>query len=129
MYTGLEYSNTGLQAIRAVLTAFALAGQLDVPGGIGLAMRGTHFPINRSGHLDNPDLDRAVARDKFPLYSNYRGESHASGLVEVGARGRAVSHSRTPGTRRIAADLVAANFEVAGDACRSSTSWSVSIGS
>jgi cysteine desulfurase NifS len=83
MYTGLEYSNSGIQAIRAVLTLFALAGQLDVPGGIGLAMQGTHFPINRRDILPNPDLDRAVARDRFPLYSQYRGESHALGLVDA----------------------------------------------
>ncbi len=83
MYTGLEYSNSGIQAIRAVFTLWALAGQLDVPGGLGLAMQGSHFPINRSGHLANPDLSRAVARDRFPLYSKYRGESHASGLVDA----------------------------------------------
>ncbi|MGD2115614.1 MAG: aminotransferase class V-fold PLP-dependent enzyme [Acidobacteriota bacterium] len=81
MYTGLEYSNSGIQAIRAVLILFALAGHLDVPGGIGLAMPDSHFPVNRSCNQSNPDLDRAVARDKFPLYSRYRGESHASGLV------------------------------------------------
>jgi cysteine desulfurase NifS len=81
MYTGLEYSNSGIQAIRAVLTLFALAGQLDVPGGIGLAMPDTHFPINRSCNLVNPNLDKAVARDRFPVYSDYRGESHASGLI------------------------------------------------
>ena len=81
MYTGLEYSDSGIQAIRAVHTLFALAGHLDVPGGIGLAMLGTHFPINRSCNVENPDLERAVARDKFPIYSDYRGESHASGLV------------------------------------------------
>jgi cysteine desulfurase NifS len=80
MYTGLEYSNSGIQAVRAVLTLFSLAGQLDVPGGIGLAMRESHFPINRSGNQPNPDLDLAVARDVFPIYSDYRGESHASGL-------------------------------------------------
>ena len=82
MYTGLEYSNSGIQAIRAVLTLFALAGHLDVPGGIGFAMRNSHFPINRDGILSNPDLSRAVARDRFPIYSRYRGESHAIGLVE-----------------------------------------------
>ncbi len=82
MYTGLEYSNSGIQAIRAVHTLFAMGGQLDVPGGIGLAMLNTHFPINRSCNVENPNLDRAVARDKFPIYSNYRGESHASGLVK-----------------------------------------------
>ena len=88
MYTGLEYSNSGIQAIRAVLTLFALAGQLDVPGGIGLAMQNSHFPINRDGLLSNPDLNRAVARDRFPIYSRYRGESHAIGLVESVLKGR-----------------------------------------
>ncbi len=82
MYTGLEYSNSGIQAIRAVLTLFALADQLDVPGGMGLAMEGSHFPINRSYNQANPDLDLAVARDRFPVYSDYRDESHISGLVK-----------------------------------------------
>ena len=81
MYTGLEYSDSGVQAIRAVLTLFSLAGQLDVPGGIGLAMLDSHFPINRSCNQQNPDLTRAVGRDRFPIYSHYRGESHAGGLV------------------------------------------------
>jgi cysteine desulfurase NifS len=81
MYTGLEYSNSGIQAIRAALTLFALAGHLDVPGGIGLAMPDSHFPIHRGCNVANPDIDRAVARAKFPIYSDYRGESHASGLV------------------------------------------------
>ena len=83
MYTGLGYSDSGVQAIRAVLTLFALAGQLDVPGGIGLAMQGSHFPVNRSRLIPNPDVDRAVAQDRFPIYSNYRGESHAVGLVDA----------------------------------------------
>lgn len=83
MYTGLEYSNSGIQAIRAVQTLFALAGQLDIPGGIGLAMRDTQFPVNRSTNLSNPDIGRAVARDRFPVYSDYRGESHAIGLVDA----------------------------------------------
>jgi len=81
MYTGLEYSDSGIQAIRAVISLFALAGHLDVPGGIGLSMLNTHFPINRACNQENPDLNQAIARDKFPIYSNYRGESHASGLV------------------------------------------------
>ena len=28
------------------------------------------------------DIDKAVARDVFPIYSDYRGESHATGLVK-----------------------------------------------
>ncbi|MDK1096676.1 MAG: aminotransferase class V-fold PLP-dependent enzyme [Actinomycetota bacterium] len=83
MYSGLEYSNSGIQAIRAVYSLFALAGQLDVPGGIGLAMLDTHFPINRSCNQPNPDIGRAVGFDKFPLYSKYRGEGHASSLVDA----------------------------------------------
>ena len=82
MYTGLEYSDSGVQAIRAVMTVFALAGQLDVPGGIGLAMLNSTFPINHECNQQNPDLDRAIARDRFPVYSDYRGESHAIGLVD-----------------------------------------------
>ncbi|MFC1481776.1 IscS subfamily cysteine desulfurase [Candidatus Neomarinimicrobiota bacterium] len=81
MYTGLEYSNSGIQAIRALYTLFALAGHLDAPGGIGLGMLDSYYPVNRASNQPNPDLDLAVARDKFPIYSNYRGESHASGLV------------------------------------------------
>ncbi|MFC1864417.1 IscS subfamily cysteine desulfurase [Chloroflexota bacterium] len=81
MYTGLEYSNSGVQSARAALTLFALANQLDVPGGIGLTMLNSDFPINRSCNQENPELNRAVARTDFPIYSNYRGESHAIGLV------------------------------------------------
>ncbi|UCB44066.1 MAG: IscS subfamily cysteine desulfurase [Dehalococcoidales bacterium] len=81
MYTGLEYSNSGAQSARAVLTLFALANQLDVPGGIGLTMLNSEFPINRSCNQENPNLEKAVARNEFPIYSNYRGESHAIGLV------------------------------------------------
>jgi len=69
-YTGLEYSDSGIQAIRAVLTLFSLAGQLDVPGGIGLAILGSHFPINRSTNVANTDIGRAAARDQYPVYSH-----------------------------------------------------------
>lgn len=82
MYSGLEYSNSGVQGIRAVFTLFALAGQLDVPGGIGLAMRDGHFPINRSCNQPNTNLDRAIGVDKYPIYTRYRHEPHASQLLD-----------------------------------------------
>ncbi|MFC1939255.1 cysteine desulfurase NifS [Chloroflexota bacterium] len=88
MYTGLEYSNSGVQSARAVLTLFALANQLDVPGGIGLTMLNSEFPINRSGNLENPDLDLAIGRREFPIYSRYRGESHAIALVDSVLKGQ-----------------------------------------
>lgn len=91
MYTGLEYSNSGVQTARAILTLFALTNQLDIPGGIGLSMLANQFPINRSCNQPNPNLDLAVARDRFPIYSNYRGESHAIGLVDSVLKGKPYS--------------------------------------
>ncbi len=87
MYTGLEYSDSGVQAIRAVFTLWALAGQLDVPGGLVIRMRENQFPINRSGLVPNPNLKRALARDRFPVYSLYRGESHAIALPDSVLKG------------------------------------------
>lgn len=88
MYTGLEYSNSGVQSARAALTLFALANQLDVPGGIGLAMLNDEFPINRSCNLENPNIELALGRNEFPIYSKYRGESHAIALVDSVLKGQ-----------------------------------------
>lgn len=88
MYSGLEYSDSGVQAIRATLVLWALAGQLDVPGGRNIRMKRNTFPINRGGLLCNPDVKRAVGRDRFPVYSAYRGESHAIAIPEAVLHGR-----------------------------------------
>ena len=83
MYTGLEYSNSGVQAIRACQIFWALAGQLDTLGGLNFKMSQNDFPLNRSGHVPNPDVERAVGRERFPLYSDLRGESHAIALPDA----------------------------------------------
>jgi cysteine desulfurase NifS len=83
MYSGLEYSDSGVQAIRATLVLWALAGQLDVPGGRCFTMRQNQFPINREGHVANPDVRKALGRERFPVYSAYRGESHAIALPDA----------------------------------------------
>lgn len=88
MFTGLEYSNSGVQSARAVLTLFALANQLDVPGGIGLSMLNSEFSINRSGNLDNPNVNLAIGRSEFPIYTSYRGEAHAIALVDSVLKGQ-----------------------------------------
>lgn len=88
MYTGLEYSNSGVQSARAVHIFFALANQLDVPGGTGLTMLDTEFPINRSCNIENPNLDLAIGRKEFPVYSDNRGESHAISLVNSVLKGQ-----------------------------------------
>jgi cysteine desulfurase NifS len=81
MYTGMEYSSSGVQNIRATLVLWALAGQLDVPGGRCFQMPRNHFPINREGHVKNPgDIDKRIGADKFPIYIKYRDEAHAISL-------------------------------------------------
>jgi cysteine desulfurase NifS len=88
MYTGLEYSSSGVQAIRASLVLWALAGQLDVPGGRCFAMPGNAFPINRSGNVENPDTGPRLGRDRFPLYVKYRDEAHAIALPKSVLEGK-----------------------------------------
>jgi cysteine desulfurase NifS len=83
MYTGLEYSDSGVQAIRASLVLWALAGQLDVPGGRCFAMPANTFPVNRDGLVANPQPQKALGRDRFPVYRLYRGESHANALPDA----------------------------------------------
>jgi len=81
MYTGMEYSNSGVQGIRATLVLWALAGQLDVPGGCCFSMPGSRFPVNREGLIKNPVANPRLGRDRFPLYIHYRDEAHAETLV------------------------------------------------
>ncbi len=88
MYSGLEYSDSGVQAIRAAMTLWALSGQLDVPGGRCFTMRENQFPMNREGHQANPDVKKALGRDRFPVYSAYRGESHAICLPDAVLHGQ-----------------------------------------
>jgi cysteine desulfurase NifS len=87
MYSGLEYSDSGVQAIRAVFTLWALAGQLDVSGGLLFQMKENRFPIPRDGLVPNPDMRKALGRDRFPIYSLYRGESHAIALPDSVLKG------------------------------------------
>ncbi len=88
MYSGLEYSEGGTQSIRAVSVLWALAGQLDVPGGRLFSLKDDLFPMNRTGHIKNPDTKKALGRERFPIYSNYRGESHAIALPDSVIEGK-----------------------------------------
>lgn len=78
-YTGLEYTNSGTQNIRAVLILWALTGNLDVPGGKVINLNG-EFPINQSRRLGPPQGIKAIGQDKYPLYHLYRREAHAMEL-------------------------------------------------
>lgn len=66
MYTGLEYTNSGVQNIRAVFSLWALAGHLDVPGGLVFRLPG---PVKRRyANLDPPEGVKPIGADKYPFF-------------------------------------------------------------
>ena len=83
MYSGLEYSDGAVQAIRATFTLWALSGNLDTPGGYCFSMKENSFPINREPLVANPDVRKAAGHNNFPIYSKYRGEFHANILPDA----------------------------------------------
>lgn len=79
-YTGLEYTNSGTQNIRAVLILWALTGNLDVPGGKVIKMPDSDFHVNQGRRVAPPDNVDPIGKDKYPLYYLYRKEAHAMEL-------------------------------------------------
>ncbi len=78
-YSGLEYTNSGVQNIRAVMILWALAGQLDVPGGFNFKMPGSDFDVHAENVAPPAGVD-PVGKDKYPLYHHFRKEAHAMEL-------------------------------------------------
>ena len=78
MYTGLEYSNSGVQAIRAALTLQAIAGHLDSPGGklIGSPRPAPPAPA-RDARTDRWRGPRS-APPSSRLFHELRREAHAA---------------------------------------------------
>jgi len=66
MYTGLEYTSSGVQNLRSVLSLWAITGNLDVPGGLVFRPRSpARFP--RVG-LEPPKGVHPIGADKYPLF-------------------------------------------------------------
>ncbi|RMF00682.1 MAG: aminotransferase V, partial [Chloroflexi bacterium] len=82
MYSGLEYSNSGVQAIRAVWILQALAGHLDVPGGKLFKMP-NRLKLNR--RLTDPPSagPKPIGATEYPLYYETRKEAHAVMLPQA----------------------------------------------
>ncbi len=79
MYTGLEYANGGVQAIRAAWIFQALAGHLDAPG--GKLFRMPDRPRTRRNTIAPPEnARRPIGADAYPLYYETRKEAHAACL-------------------------------------------------
>jgi anaerobic selenocysteine-containing dehydrogenase len=65
MYTGLEYTNSGVQNIRAVLCLWAITGNLDVPGGLVFMVPKVHFPRVT---IEPPKGAKPIGADKYPMF-------------------------------------------------------------
>lgn len=67
-YTGLEYSNCGVQSIRAIYTLCALCGHLDKKGGLLLTkpnLKNPPFAIS----VDKDKIDgKGIGAEEFPLF-------------------------------------------------------------
>ncbi len=78
MYTGLEYSNGGVQSIRAVLCLWAVTGNLDVPGGVLFRQRSpVNFPRIR---LEPPQGVKPIGADRYPYFCD---TLHAAQFMEA----------------------------------------------
>lgn len=83
MYTGLEYTKSGVQNIRAVMVLWALAGQLDVEGGRCFLRKENFLPISTDRQLETPGFEKSIGKDQFTVYSHFcGGEPHAMLLPE-----------------------------------------------
>lgn len=84
MYTGLEYTKSGVQNIRAVMVLWALAGQMDVEGGRCFLRKENRFPLAASGQIETPGYEKSIGKGNFPVYAHFcGGEPHASLLPKA----------------------------------------------
>lgn len=76
-YTGLEYSDSGVQAIRALYTLQALAGHLDAPGGKLFKPR-NRLRLNRNLTPPPANARPPIGAEEYPIYYEVRKEAHAA---------------------------------------------------
>ena len=81
-YTGLEYTNSGTQNIRAINILWALSSNLDVVGG-NIIKLPPKFRVNGSRRIEPPIHVDPIGKDKYPLYHLYRKEAHAMELPQA----------------------------------------------
>lgn len=74
LHTGLEYANSGVQNIRAVLALWALSGNLDRPGGMVFRMA-QGLPLQRN-KIDPPKGKPPIGSDTFPLFCDLNRSGH-----------------------------------------------------
>jgi len=74
LHTGLEYTNSGVQNIRALLILWALSGNLDRPG--GLVFRMPQSSALRRNRIEAPKGKPAVGSGRHPLYCDLNKSGH-----------------------------------------------------
>ena len=74
LHTGLEYTNSGVQNIRALLILWALTGNLDRPGGLVFRMPQAS-PVRRN-RIAPPQGKPAIGSDRHPLYCDLNRSGH-----------------------------------------------------
>ena len=84
MYTGLEYTRSGVQNIRAVMVLWALAGQLDVEGGRCFVRRENQIHLSKDHQIKTPGYEKSIGAGHFPVYAHFcGGEPHANRLPKA----------------------------------------------
>jgi len=73
-YTGLEYTNSGVQNIRALYILWALTGNLDVPGGLSLSAPPAR-PARRD-RFEAPSGVLPIGAEKYPLFYELTRSAH-----------------------------------------------------
>jgi anaerobic selenocysteine-containing dehydrogenase len=81
-YTGLEYSNSGIQAIRAVWILQAISGHLDTPGGKLFKMR-DRLQLNRLLTEPPNGAREPIGSSEYPIYHEIRHEAQAASLPQA----------------------------------------------
>jgi anaerobic selenocysteine-containing dehydrogenase len=74
LHTGLEYTNSGVQNIRALLILWALSGNFDRPGGLVFRMPQAS-PLRRN-RIEPPQGRPAIGSDRHPFYCDLNRSGH-----------------------------------------------------
>ncbi|MDO8691401.1 MAG: molybdopterin-dependent oxidoreductase [Dehalococcoidia bacterium] len=73
-YTGLEYTNSAVQSIRALLVLWGITGHLDEPGGMVMRPKGKGL-YNRTD-VPPPEGVKPIGEDKYPLFTRLTKSAH-----------------------------------------------------
>lgn len=73
MYTGLEYTNSGVQNIRAVFLLWALTGNFDVPGGLLIGQPSP--PTMATSGIKPPSNIKPIGSTEYPLFYELIGNA------------------------------------------------------